>query len=195
MLVMATEKQLERIFDEELLPHIDALYAFAFHLTGNEEDSNDLVQETCLKAYKSLDTYQRGTNGKAWLFRILKNTFINEYRRKIKGPVATDFSEYTNIKEEEEDSNFSSYFDLRVEMFDKMMGDEVTDAVNALPEDFRIVILLCDIEDFTYEEIAKILDIPIGTVRSRLHRGRNLLKEKLRSYALERGFLSNNKDN
>lgn len=188
MLVMATEKQLQTVFDQELMPHIEALYAFAFHLTGNEEDSNDLVQETYLKAFRFIDRYESGTNGKAWLFRILKNAFINEYRKKIKAPIATDFGEYTNIHEEEDDTNFSSYSDLRMEMFDKMMGDEVTLAVNSLPEDFRVVILLCDIEEFSYEEIATILDIPIGTVRSRLHRGRNLLKEKLEGYGRDRGF-------
>ncbi len=188
MLVMATKEQLDQLFEVEVVPHIEALYSFAFHLTSNEDDTADLVQETCYKAYKSLESYQQGTNAKAWLFRILKNTFINEYRRKLKGPIPTDFSEYT-IHEEEEDTNFSSYSDMRVEMFDKMMGDEVTDAVNSLPVDFRIVILLCDIEGFSYEEIAKILDIPIGTVRSRLHRGRNLLKDKLKSYARERGFI------
>lgn len=186
------EQNLELIFEEELLPHIDALYGFAFHLTHDEEDSNDLVQETCLKAYRSMESYQQGTNGKAWLFRILKNTFINEFRRKAKGPIAIDFSEFNAIPEEDEDNHFSSFSDLRTEMFDKMMGDEVTEAVNALPGDFRIVILLCDIEDFSYEEISKILDIPIGTVRSRLHRGRNLLKEKLHHYALSRGFAAVN---
>ncbi len=190
MLVMATEKQLEQIFNEELMPHIDSLFAFAYHLTGNEEDSNDLVQETYFKAFRSMESYQPGTNGKAWLFRILKNAFINEYRRKIKGPVPTDFNDFNNILEEQEDSPLSSYSDMRVEMFDKMMGDEVTDAINSLPANFRTVILLCDVEDFSYEEIAAILDIPIGTVRSGLHRGRNLLREKLKSYARERGFFT-----
>ncbi len=191
-LEITMEQNLELIFEEELLPHIEALYGFAFHLTHDEEDSNDLVQETCLKAYRSMESYQQGTNGKAWLFRILKNTFINEFRRKAKGPIAIDFSEFNAIPEEDEDNHFASFSDLRTEMFDKMMGDEVTEAVNALPGDFRIVILLCDIEDFSYEEISKILDIPIGTVRSRLHRGRNMLKEKLHQYALSRGFAAVN---
>jgi len=184
------EQQLVHIFEEELMPHIESLYGFAFHLTHDEEDSNDLVQDTCLKAFRAMESYQRGTNGKAWMFRILKNTFINEFRRKAKGPIPIDFSEFNVIPDEEEDNHFATFSDLRTEMFDKMMGDEVTEAVNALPGDFRIVILLCDIEDFSYEEISKILDIPIGTVRSRLHRGRNMLKDKLHQYALSQGFVS-----
>jgi RNA polymerase sigma-70 factor (ECF subfamily) len=177
----------DRVFEEEFLPQIDALYTFAYHLTYNEEDANDLVQETYLKAYRFLDRYEAGTNAKAWLFRILKNAFINEYRKKSKQPNRVDIDEVTNIRDEE-DTNYSSYLDLREEMFQGMMGDEVTNAINSLPVDFRAVILLCDIEGFTYEEIAKIVDIPIGTVRSRLHRARNMLKDKLKSYAESKGY-------
>jgi len=175
------------VFEQELLPQIDPLYTFAYHLTYNDEDANDLVQETYFKAYKAIDKYRQGTNAKAWLFKILKNIFINQYRRKVNRPVQVDYEEVINYHDEE-DSHLSSYMDLREEMFQHMMGDEVTNAVNALPVDFRVVILLCDIEGFTYEEISKILDIPIGTVRSRLHRARNLLKEKLKEYAKSRGF-------
>lgn len=181
-----TERQ-ERIFEEEFLPQIEALYTFAFHLTYNEEDANDLVQETYLKAFRFIDKYIEGTNAKAWLFKILKNAFINQYRRKSKQPTKVDYEEIISYHDEE-DSNLSSYMDLREEMFQHMMGDEVTNAINALPVDFRVVILLCDIEDFTYEEISKILDIPIGTVRSRLHRARNMLKEKLKEYAQSLGY-------
>lgn len=188
---MAKDKDMngkgDRVFEEEFLPQIDALYTFAYHLTYNEEDANDLVQETYLKAYRFLDRYEAGTNAKAWLFRILKNAFINEYRKKSKQPNRVDIDEVTNIRDEE-DTNYSSYLDLREEMFQGMMGDEVTNAINSLPVDFRAVILLCDIEGFTYEEIAKIVDIPIGTVRSRLHRARNMLKEKLKTYAESKGY-------
>ena len=176
-----------RVFEEELLPQINALYTFAYHLTYNEEDANDLVQETYLKAYRFLDRYEAGTNAKAWLFRILKNAFINQYRKKSKQPNRVDIDELTSIRDEE-DTNYSSYFDLREEMFQGMIGDEVTNAINSLPVDFRAVILLCDIEGFTYEEIAKIVDIPIGTVRSRLHRARNMLKDKLKAYAESKGY-------
>ncbi|NBC09369.1 MAG: sigma-70 family RNA polymerase sigma factor [Bacteroidetes bacterium] len=191
MVQMAKNKDMngkgDRVFEEEFLPQIDALYTFAYHLTYNEEDANDLVQETYLKAYRFLDRYEAGTNAKAWLFRILKNAFINEYRKKSKQPNRVDIDEVTNIRDEE-DTNYSSYLDLREEMFQGMMGDEVTNAINSLPVDFRAVILLCDIEGFTYEEIAKIVDIPIGTVRSRLHRARNMLKDKLKSYAESKGY-------
>jgi len=169
------------------LPQIDALYNFAYHLTYSEEDANDLVQEAYMKAYRFINNYEVGTNAKAWLFRILKNAFINDYRKKNKQPTKVDYEEIVNFHNEE-DTNFSSYDDLRTEMFDKMMGDEVTTAINSLPVDFRTVILLCDIEGFTYEEISKIINVPIGTVRSRLHRSRNMLKEKLRAYAAEYGY-------
>ena len=181
------ERQNDRIFEEEFLPQIDALYTFAYHLTYNEEDANDLVQETYLKAYRFVESYNEGTNAKAWLFRILKNAFINQYRKRSKLPTQVDYEEIINFHDEE-DSNYSSFLDLREEMFQDMMGDEVTTAINALPVDFRVVILLCDIEGFTYEEIAKIIDIPIGTVRSRLHRARNMLKEQLKSYAQSLGY-------
>jgi RNA polymerase sigma-70 factor (ECF subfamily) len=179
--------RLEKIFEVEFMPQIDALFTFAFHLTLNEEDANDLVQETYLKAFRFIEKYHEGTNAKAWLFKILKNAFINQYRRKSKRPTRVDYEEIVNYHDEE-DSQYSSYLDLREDMFQHMMGDEVTDAINSLPVDFRVVILLCDIEGFTYEEIAKIIDIPIGTVRSRLHRARNMLKEKLKEYADSLGY-------
>ncbi|MEZ5039648.1 MAG: sigma-70 family RNA polymerase sigma factor [Saprospiraceae bacterium] len=191
MMVMTTDKNTERrdrIFEAEFMPQIDALYTFAYHLTYNEDDANDLVQDTYLKAYRFIDNYLEGTNAKAWLFKILKNAFINQYRKRTKQPTRVDYEEVVNFHEEEEDTNYSSYMDLREEMFQTMMGDEVTNAINALPVDFRVVILLCDIEGFTYEEIAKIVDIPIGTVRSRLHRSRNMLKSELQNYAASLGF-------
>jgi RNA polymerase sigma-70 factor (ECF subfamily) len=188
---MADEKRnvtnYERIFEEEFYPNADALYNFAFNLTYSEADANDLVQETYLKAYRFIDKYIEGTNAKAWLFKILKNAFINQYRKESKRPSKVDFEDIVSYQNEE-DSKYSGYIDLRQEIYQTMMGDEVTNAVNALPVDFRAVILLCDIEGFTYEEIAKIIDIPIGTVRSRLHRARNMLKEKLKDYAESVGF-------
>jgi len=181
------QERYDRIFEQEFLPQIDALYTFAYHLTYNEEDANDLVQETYLKAYRFIENYKEGTNAKAWLFKILKNAFINQYRKKSKQPTKVDYEEIVNYHDEE-DTSYSSYMDLREEMFQVMMGDEVTNAINSLPVDFRVVILLCDIEGFTYEEISKIIDIPIGTVRSRLHRARNMLKEKLQEYAGSLGY-------
>ncbi|MBK8491530.1 MAG: sigma-70 family RNA polymerase sigma factor [Saprospirales bacterium] len=182
-----SQEQKDRIFREEFLPQMDALYNFAFHLTYDDENSNDLVQDTYLKAFRFIESYKEGTNAKAWLFKILKNAFINEYRKKSKQPTKVDYEEIVAYQDED-DSSYSSYMDLREEMFQSMMGDEVTIALNSLPVDFRTVILLCDIEGFTYEEIAKIIDIPIGTVRSRLHRARNMLKETLRDYAEKLGY-------
>ncbi len=177
----------EKTFEQEFLPHIDALYNFAFHLTYDEEDAQDLVQETLLKAFRFIDSYQKGTNSKAWLFKILKNAFINDYRKQSKRPNKVDFQDIVNFHDSE-DSALSGSLDLREEIFQDMIGDEVMIALNTLPVDFRTVILLCDVEGFTYEEMAKIIDIPIGTVRSRLHRARNLLKEKLKSYAESLGY-------
>jgi RNA polymerase sigma-70 factor (ECF subfamily) len=170
-----------RIFEEELLPHLEALSTFAYHLTYNDTDADDLVQETYLKAFRFIDKYIEGTNAKAWLFKILKNVFINDFRRKSKSPAVEELP-HTPDKIETH-SSFPSQ-----EVFDKTMGDEVTNAINSMSVDFRVAILLCDVEGFTYEEISKILNVPIGTVRSRLHRGRKELKEKLREYAKSRGF-------
>lgn len=183
-----TKRNNDKIFEEEFLPHADALKTFAYHLTYNETDADDLVQETYLKSYRFIHSYLVGTNAKAWLFKILKNEFINRYRKKAKRPKAVDFEEIINYHNQEENNPYSSYVDLRVELFQSMMGDEVTNAINGLAVDFRTVILLCDIEGFTYEEISKIIDIPIGTVRSRLHRARNMLKEKLSEYAADHGY-------
>lgn len=194
MLEMATMKDLDSIFNKEIVPHFDALYGFVFSLTRNTEDADDVFQDTCFRAYRALDSYQEGTNAKAWLFRIAKNAYINEYRRRSKAAIPTDFNAFTNIQEEDDDSYLSSYGDFRTEMFDNMMGDEVTDAINAIPDIFRIPILLCDVEDFSYEEISVITGVKLNTVRTRIHRGRGLLRDLLTDYALKRGFLTLPKD-
>jgi RNA polymerase sigma factor (sigma-70 family) len=175
------------IFEKELFPHMDALKTFAYHLTYNDAEAEDLVQETYLKAHKFIDRYISGTNGKAWLFKILKNAYINEFRKRSTRPKTVDYEEVINWSESGS-SVLKGTEDLRTEIFHDAMGDEVTLALNSLPMDFRTVILLCDIEGFTYEEIAKILDLPIGTVRSRLFRARNMLKDLLRSYAEKLGY-------
>ncbi|GAB3645631.1 sigma-70 family RNA polymerase sigma factor [Echinicola sediminis] len=182
-----SDKEKNNIFDNEFMPHIDSMYNFGFRLTFDEDDAKDLVQDTYLKAYRFINSFEQGTNAKAWLFRILKNSFINEYRKKSKQPSKVDYQEVeTYYNSDSVDYNITS--DLRVDAVKDMLGDEISNALNSLAVDFRTVIILCDLEGFTYEEMAKILDIPIGTVRSRLHRARNLLKEKLHSYAKDMGY-------
>ncbi len=181
------EKEKVKIFDEEFMPHVDSMYNFAYRLTFDEDDSKDLVQDTYMKAFRFINSFQKGTNSKAWLFRILKNSFINDFRKKSKQPAKVDYQEVENYYNSD-DIDESKTVDLRVETLKDMMGDEVTIALNSLAIDFRTVIILCDLEGFTYEEMAKILDIPIGTIRSRLHRARNLLKQRLSSYAKSMGY-------
>jgi len=180
-------KDKQRVFNEEFMPHIDAMYNFAFRLTLDEDDAKDLVQETFMKAYRFINSFETGTNAKAWLFRILKNSFINNYRKKSKQPNKVDYQEVESYYNSDS-VNENITTDLRVETVQHLIGDEITNALNSLDVDFRTVIILCDLEGFTYEEMAKILDIPIGTVRSRLHRARNLLKEKLKQYASSLGY-------
>ena len=185
-----TKKEKEEIFEREFLPHIDSMYNFAYRLTFDEDDSKDLVQDTYLKAYRFIDSFQQGTNAKAWLFRILKNSFINDFRKKSKEPSKVDYQEVESYYNSDEvDKSITT--DLRAETVQDMIGDEISNALNSLDVDFRTVIILCDLEGFKYDEMAKILDIPIGTVRSRLHRARNLLKEKLRDYASKMGYKNN----
>jgi RNA polymerase sigma factor (sigma-70 family) len=182
-----TQKEKETIFDKEFLPHIDSMYNFAHRLTFDEDDAKDLVQDTYLKAYRFITSFEQGTNAKAWLFRIMKNSFINDYRKKSKQPTKVDYQEVeTFYNSDDVDSSITT--DLRVETVQDMIGDEISNALNSLDVDFRTVIILCDLEGFKYDEMAKILDIPIGTVRSRLHRARNLLKEKLSDYANKMGY-------
>lgn len=176
----------DALFAEEFLPHMDSLYNFGYYLAHDEEMAKDLLQETFLKAYRFIEYFQVGTNAKAWLLRIMKNSFINEYRKKSKAPNKVDIDDINQKDDIDEDHHVA--LDMRQEVFSNLIGDEITSAVNALPIDYRLIILLCDIEGFKYDEIAKIIDVPIGTVRSRLHRARNLLKDKLKEYARGRGF-------
>jgi RNA polymerase sigma-70 factor (ECF subfamily) len=182
-----SEKEKQAIFYEEFMPHVNSMYNFGYRLTLDRDDAKDLVQDTYLKAYRFIESFQKGTNAKAWLFRILKNSFINDYRKKSKEPNKVDYQEVETYYNSE-DVNRQITPDLRVEALKDMIGDEISNALNALDVDFRTVIILCDLEGFKYEEMAKILDIPIGTVRSRLHRARQLLKEKLSSYAKTMGY-------
>ena len=182
-----SEAEKSAIFDTEFMPHVDSMYSFAFRLTFDEDDAKDLVQDTYMKAFRFINSFERGTNAKAWLFRILKNSFINEFRKKSKQPAKVDYNEVEQYYNSD-DTGENITTDLRVETVQHMIGDEVSGALNAIPVNFRTVMILSDLEGFTYEEMSKILDIPIGTVRSRLHRARNMLKENLVEYAKEMGF-------
>lgn len=182
-----SEAEKQEIFDREFLPHIHSMYNFGYRLTLDRDDAKDLVQDTYFKAFRFIESFQKGTNAKAWLFRILKNSFINDYRKKTKEPGKVDYQEVESYYNSD-DVNRQITPDLRVDSLKDMIGDEISNALNSLDVDFRTVIILCDLEGFKYEEMAKILDIPIGTVRSRLHRARQLLKDKLSQYAKSMGY-------
>jgi RNA polymerase sigma-70 factor (ECF subfamily) len=176
-------------FQREAVPHMDALYNYALRMTGDPNNADDLLQDTYLKAYRFWDKYEKGTNIRAWLFRIMKNSYINLYRKASKEPDTVDYDDvqnfYQTIRDQSTDPN-----DLQEKLFGNLLGDDVARALESLPEDFRTVIILCDIEGFTYEEIAEFVECPVGTVRSRLHRGRKLLRDKLYDYARKKGYVN-----
>ncbi|MCU7496015.1 MAG: sigma-70 family RNA polymerase sigma factor [Ignavibacteria bacterium] len=179
-------------FEREALPHMNALYNFALRMTGSSDDADDLVQETLLKAFRFFDKFEKGTNCKAWLFRILKNSYINDYRKHSKEPSKVDYEDIENFYENIKSSDVKSDH-LVEDVYNNLLDDDISSAISSLPEDFRTVIILSDIEGFTYEEIADFVDCPIGTVRSRLHRARKMLYVRLNKYAQERGYVKNNK--
>jgi len=176
-------------FEREALPHLNSLYNFAVQMTGDSDDANDLVQETFLKAFRFFDKFEQGTNCKAWLFRILKNSYINEFRKISKEPNRVDYEDVQNFYEIIRESDVK-YKHWEEDAFSQLLDDEVSIAINKLPEDFRTVIILNDIEGFTYEEIADFVDCPVGTVRSRLHRARKMLYSQLYEYAKNRGYVA-----
>lgn len=186
--VKLTESQARVLFEKEFVPHMDAMYNFALRLTNDEDDAHDLVQDTCMRAFRFIGSFEPGTYAKAWLFRILKNNFINDYRKKSRGPSKVEFEWVEQSFAGDDDPEPAFQADLQAETVNEMLGDEITSAIQALPVDFRMIIILCDLEEFSYEEMAKILNIPIGTVRSRLHRARSMLKETLAVYAAKRGY-------
>lgn len=176
----------QRQFEEEAYPLLDALYRTALRMTGQAAAAEDLVQETMIKAYKNLHRFERGTNFRAWLFRILTNNFINEVRRKGRAPQAMDFAEADPGAPERE----AAYFTVDdLAQLRERLGDASAQALEKVPTDFRLVFLLSTFEDFSYKEIAEIVGAPIGTVMSRLFRARKILREELYEYAIREGFL------
>lgn len=179
-------------FHEEAVPHLDALYGTALRMTKSESDAEDLIQETMLKAFRYFDKYEKGTNCKAWLFKIMTNTFINRYRKKQKRKeylIDDDFRPLQERAEAPEHTPFHESFESEDHLYFKMFGDEVKRALEEIPVDFRMVVLLADLQDFAYKEIAEIMDCPIGTVMSRLYRGRRMLQTQLAEYAKTQGYI------
>ena len=180
--------RLEERFRDDALPLLDQLYGAAMKMTRNPQDAQDLVQDTFLKAYGAFASFEEGTNLKAWLYRIMTNSYINTYRKKQREP-------YLGAVEELEDwqlggaesTTAMSARSAEAEAIDRTPDSVVTDALNALPEDFRLAVYLADVEGFSYQEIADIAEVPIGTVMSRLHRGRARLRKALGEYASEQG--------
>src|SRR5438094_9884428 len=172
-------------FEREALVHLDSLYRVALRLTGNAAEADDLVQETMLKAYRAWHQYERGTNAKGWLLTILRHAFINEYRRRTRHPETVDLDaiEPFSVFEELQDDDPQGPF------FDRIADDEVLRAIDDLPEQFRATVVLSDVEGLSYAEIARVLEVPVGTVKSRLFRARRMLQAKLYDYAVGMGYI------
>lgn len=188
---VATAEQLRSLFEAQALPFLDQLYAAGLRMTRNPADAQDLVQETFIKAYSAFGQFTQGTNLKAWLYRILTNTFINSYRKKQRDPyqgTIDDLEDWQLGGAVSTTSMSSTNRSAEAEAIDHLPDSAVKDALQSIPEDFRLAVYFADVEGFSYQEIADIMKTPVGTVMSRLHRGRRLLRDLLTDYARERGI-------
>ena len=186
-----TEAERAARFEREAMPLLDQMYSAALRTARNPTDAEDLVQETYAKAFAAFHQYRPGTNLKAWMYRILTNTYINTYRKKQRQPKESDSSDVEDYQLARAEQHTSKGLrSAEVEALDHLPDSDVTRALASIGEDFRMAVYLADVEGFAYKEIAEIMDTPIGTVMSRLHRGRRQLRDLLTDYAVDRGFVS-----
>ncbi|HEX2195317.1 MAG TPA: sigma-70 family RNA polymerase sigma factor [Actinomycetota bacterium] len=183
-------------FTRDTLPLLDSLYASALRMTRNPADAEDLVQETMLRAYRSFDRFEEGTNLKAWLFRIMTNAYINTYRKKQREPKKVSAEELEDFDLYQELKNHDDQFSQTPEriVLDSLVDTDIIEAIDDLPEQFRLAVVLSDVEGFSYAEMAEIMDVPLGTVMSRLHRGRKALQKRLWELARDRGIVRSSRD-
>ena len=182
-------------FEPQVKVHLDALYRTALRMTKNPADAEDLVQDTCLKAYRYFDRFEDGSNIRAWLFKILTNLFINRYRKQSKAPTQLDFddmADYQLYGQLVENGLVTTGRGPEKDLFDRVMGQDIERAIESLPDDFRIVVVMAFVEGLSYEEISEALGVPMGTVKSRLFRGRKLLQKALQQYAVKAGVIGPN---